>query len=159
MNAIRFLAYFSNKKKEKHLKMKKNILLLLFAVVSFSYSAFAQQKETVVANNEPGWHKITQTVADLKQDHDDVLIEGEDHFKALRLHIEDAPVEMEQLSVVYGDGQHEDIPVRYLINPGGDTRQIDLEGKDRIIKKIVLKYKTVSNPEHDKARIEIWGLK
>jgi hypothetical protein len=138
--------------------MKKNILLILMAIAGISYSAIAQ-KPAIVTNDKPGWHKIAQTVVDLKSDKDEVEVLGDDHFKALQLHVEDAPVEMTDLSVIYGNDEHEDITVKDLINAGGQTRQIDLEGKDRSIKKVILRYKTVPNAEHDKARVEIWGLK
>src|ERR1043165_574915 len=117
--------------------MKRNFLTALIAMISFSYSAIAQ-KIAVETNDEPGWHKIAQTTADLKQDRDEVIVVGADHYRSIRLKVKDVPVEITDFTVVYEDGAKQDISVRSLIKPGDETRVIDLEGKDRAIKKVVL---------------------
>jgi hypothetical protein len=138
--------------------MKKNLLILMIALGVFGYSAVAQ-KPAVETNTNPGWHKIAVTQADLKKDRDEVVVLGADHFKSIKLRVKDVPVEITDLTVIYENETKQDIQVRNLIKAGGETRNIDLDGKDRAIKKIVLMYKTVPNSEKDKAEIEIWGEK
>ena len=127
-------------------------------VTTFGFSAFAQ-KVAVETNDSPGWHKIAQTTADLKKDRDEIMVVGADHYQAIRLKVTDVPVEITDFTVVYENGTKQDISVKTLIKPGDETRVIDLDGKDRAIKKIVLMYKSVPNAEHDKSVIEIWGRK
>ncbi len=138
--------------------MKRNFLIALITLFSFGYSAFAQ-KVAVETNDKPGWHKIAQTTADLKKDRDEVMVVGADHYQAIRLKVTDVPVEITDFTVFYENGTKQDISVRALIKAGDQTRVIDLDGKDRAIKKIVLMYKSVPNANHDKSVIEIWGRK
>lgn len=138
--------------------MKRNLFVVIVAMLSFGYSAFAQ-KAVVETSDKAGWHKIAETSADLKMDKDEVAVLGKDHFKSLKLKVTDAPVEFTDLTVYYENDTKQDIPVRTLIKEGGETRMMDLEGRDRAIKKIVLMYKTAPNAERDKAHIEIWGQK
>jgi hypothetical protein len=138
--------------------MKKRILVMLVAIVSIGYTAFAQQT-AVETNNKPGWHKIAETTADLKADKDEVMVVGKDHFKSIKLKVTDVPVEIRDLTVYYENDTKQDVSVRHLLNAGDETREIDLDGKDRAIKKIVLMYKTVPNSDKDKSHIEIWGMK
>ena len=139
--------------------MKKNIFLALVAIASFGYSAFAQQKAAVELSSTPGWHKITETVANLKSDRDEVVVLGADHYKAMKLKVTDAPVEITDLTVFYENDSKQDIQVRKLISAGDETRVIDLDGRERAIKKIVIMYKSAPNAENEKAHVEIWGLK
>jgi hypothetical protein len=70
----------------------------------------------------------------------------EGRFKAIRLYVRDADVEMLDLKVVYANGQPDDIPVRNLIRAGERTRPLDLQGRERAIDRIEMVYRTVPNP-------------
>jgi hypothetical protein len=137
--------------------MKKTLFILAAAIISVS--SIKAQKVEVVTSDKPGWHKIGETTVDFKTDKDKVYILGNDHFKSLKLKATDAPVHIENLEVVYGDGDPEEIPVRYDFKAGSESRSINLKGSDRKIKEINLVYRTIPNWKGDKAHIEIWGLK
>jgi len=137
--------------------MKKTLFVL--AVAIFSITTIKAQKVAVVTNNKPGWHKIGETTVDFKSDKDVIKVWGADKFKSLRIKATDAPVHIENLEVVYQDGQPEQIPVRFDFKAGTESRQIDLAGYERRLKEINMVYRTVPNWKGDKAHIEIWGLK
>lgn len=67
-------------------------------------------------------------------------------FRAVRLTVRGAPVEMFDLKVVYGNGERDDLSVRQVIPAGGATRWIDLRGRDRFIRRIDLAYRSVPTP-------------
>ncbi|MEP6682981.1 MAG: hypothetical protein ABJA35_06970 [Parafilimonas sp.] len=137
--------------------MKKTLFILAAAIISIT--SLKAQKVEVITTNKPGWHKIGETTVDFKIDKDKVLILGNDHFKSLVLKAVDAPVHIESLEVVYGDGDPEEIPVRYDFKAGSESRSINLKGSDRKIKEVNMVYRTIPNWKGDKAHIEIWGLK
>ena len=137
--------------------MKKSLLIAFIAIASISY--VSAQQPAVETSNKPGWHKIAETTADLKMDRDEVVVLGKDHFKSLKLKVTDVPVEFTTVMVFYENDTKQEIPVSALIKAGGETRVIDLDGKERAIKKVVLVYKSVPNAEKDKSHIEIWGMK
>jgi hypothetical protein len=141
----------------KKINMKKALFVLAAAIISIT--SLKAQKVEVVTNNKPGWHKIGETTVDFKSDRDVVKIWGADAFKSIRLKAVDAPVHIENLEVVYQDGEPEQIPVRFDFKAGSESRNIDLKGYKRRLKEINMVYKTVPNWKGDKAHIEIWGLK
>jgi hypothetical protein len=137
--------------------MKKTLFIL--AAVFVSLSSLKAQKVEVVTNNKPGWHKIGETSVDFKADRDVVKVWGADRFKSLRIKATDAPVHIENMQVVYENGEPEDIPIRFDFKQGAESRAIDLKGYERKIKEVNFVYRTVPNWKGEKAHIEIWGLK
>ena len=141
--------------------MKKHILITLMALAFIGSRALAQEVDVQTSNKE-GWHKIAETHADIKKlDKDEVMVVGKDHFKAIRLKVTDADIEFVDVSVVFENDTKQDIPVRSLVRQGAESRAFDLEGqgKQLAIKKIVLTYKTIPSSAKDKATVEIWGMK
>ncbi len=67
-------------------------------------------------------------------------------FKAIRLLVRGADVEMLDLKVIYANGQPDDIPVKNLIRAGERTRPLDLRGWERAIDRVDMVYRTVINP-------------
>jgi hypothetical protein len=78
-------------------------------------------------------------------------------FKAIRVHVRGADVEMLDLKVIYANGDPDDIPVRHFIRQGGRTRPLDLRGRERSIDRVDMVYRTVPNFK-GLARVCIEGL-
>ncbi len=137
--------------------MKKTLFILAACIVSLS--SIKAQKVEVITSNKPGWHKIGETSADFKTDKDVIKVLGDDKFKSIKIKATDAAVHIDEMTVVYQDGEPEVIPVRYDFKAGTESRNIDLKGYERKIKEIDFIYRTVPNYKTDKAHVEIWGLK
>jgi hypothetical protein len=69
----------------------------------------------------------------------------EGRFRAIRLQVRGADIQMLDLRVVYGNGEPDHIPVRSLIRQGDRTRPLDLRGRGRIIDRIEMTYVTIPN--------------
>jgi len=88
-----------------------------------------------------------QQVTLFGKDRDTVRVgRREGRFKAIRLHVRGADVEMLDLKVIYANGQPDDIPVRNFIRAGDRTRPLDLKGWERSIAQVDLVYRTALNP-------------
>jgi hypothetical protein len=70
---------------------------------------------------------------------------GEGRFKSIRLQVSGNKVYMDDLKVIYANGEPDDIPVRSEIRDGGQTRPLDLRGERRAIKEIEMKYRSQPN--------------
>jgi hypothetical protein len=67
-------------------------------------------------------------------------------FKAIRLEVSGNAVYMNDLRVVYGNGNLDDINVRSEIRDGGQTRTLDLKGRgERAINRIEMTYRAKPN--------------
>lgn len=88
-----------------------------------------------------------QQVSLFGKDRDSIRVgRREGRFKALRLHVRGADVEMLDLKVIYGNGEPDDIRVRHFIRAGEHTRPMDLKGWERSIDRIDLTYRSAANP-------------
>lgn len=86
-------------------------------------------------------------VALIGRDRDTVPVgRREGRFKAIRLHVTGADVEMLDLKVIYANGDPDDIPVRNLIRADSRTRRMELRGYERSIRQVDLVYRTALNP-------------
>jgi len=69
----------------------------------------------------------------------------EGRFKAIRLHVRGADVEMLDLRVVYANGEPDELRVRNIIRQGERTRPLDLRGWERSIDRVEMLYRTIPN--------------
>ncbi|MFM2423345.1 MAG: hypothetical protein RL291_1875 [Pseudomonadota bacterium] len=61
-------------------------------------------------------------------------------FRAIQLRVQQNDIKMQDLKVVYGNGQIEDLAVRTDIARGGTTRWIDLRGDRRFLSEVRMQY-------------------
>jgi hypothetical protein len=50
------------------------------------------------------------------------------------------------------------LPIRFHIAKGGESRAIDLRGRDRVIRRIELAYRSVRDGD-GRAVVEAWGMR
>lgn len=81
----------------------------------------------------------------------------EGRFKAIRLHVRGADVEMLDLKVIYANGAPDDIPVKAVLRQGERTRPLDLRGYERSIRRVDMVYRTIPNFK-GLARVCVEGL-
>lgn len=81
----------------------------------------------------------------------------EGRFRAIRLHVRGADVEMLDLRVIYANGQPDDISVRRVIRQGDRTQPLDLRGRERSIQRVEMVYRTIPNFK-GLARVCVEGL-
>jgi hypothetical protein len=86
----------------------------------------------------PGpWALLGQTTVSGQRDRDRITIgRSEGRFNSLQLRVTGAPVEFYRVVVNYGDGTSEELEVRENIRPGGQTRSLDLRGRERVVNSV-----------------------
>ena len=102
------------------------------------------------------WKVLGVIKADKGLDRDEVVVKGERSFRQLKLKADAADVEIQSLHVVYGNGEIDKIEVRSVLRAGSTTLPRDLKGSDRVIRKVILWFKT-SDRESRKAIVTIYG--
>jgi hypothetical protein len=82
---------------------------------------------------------------------------SEGRFRAVKIRVRNAPIYMNDLKVIYANGAPDDLQLRANIRAGGESRAIDLRGRDRAIREVQLVYR--SKPTFKGlATVEVWGL-
>ena len=135
--------------------MKKAAVILLMLVTVYVYG----QKPAVVTSNDPGWQRIGQITASFKMTSESIVVLGADEFEAIKLRVDDAPINIERLQVFYESGDMEEIDVRSVLRAGSETRTINLKHPTRDIQKVAFTYKTLPNETGTKADVELYGRK
>ncbi len=105
------------------------------------------------------WVFLGKRTVALSADRDEIWVgSGEGTFKAIKLRVLDKGVEFDRLLVVLRNGRTVEASIREFIPAGGETRVIDLPGRERFITKIIMHY-TTRPGTLDRAEVEVWGLR
>ena len=102
------------------------------------------------------WKVLGVIKADKGLDRDEVVLKSGRAFRQVKLKADAADVEIQSLHVVYGNGEIDKIEVRSVLRAGSTTLPRDLKGSDRVIRKVILWFKT-SDRESRKAIVTIYG--
>lgn len=137
--------------------MKKFLLILstLFVTTTLIHA----QKPEVITTNKAGWLKIGDANVDFKSDKDQFIIVGKDRFKSIQFKVKDAPLHIDDLQIFYEGGGKENISFNTDLQPGEESKVIELKNNSAELKKVVFVYHTVGNSNVNKAQVELWGLK
>ena len=129
--------------------MKRYILLSLVLASFILSSAFSPNVR---------WELLGAKKINKSYDRDVISVTAtEGTFNALRFKVMYRPVTIYDMKVHYGNGMVEDIKVRYHVQAGGESRIINLRGRDRVIKKVVFRYETKTLSGR-RAEIRLFGL-
>ncbi|MGL4520491.1 MAG: hypothetical protein ACRCUJ_12675 [Phocaeicola sp.] len=133
--------------------MKSKLALLLMLLMTVVCTASAQ---TIGR-----WEKLGEKTVNFKADRDVIRSGHKGVFTRLKIRVDNAPVEFDRVLVEYGNGEKQEITVRQKIRAGGETREINLRGNRRNIKKITFHYST-DKKRHDsrgKGIVSVWARK
>lgn len=104
-----------------------------------------------------GWEELGCQSVGLLGGRDTIKVgRREGRFKSIKLNVSGNAVHIMDLKVVYASGQPDDIQVRSEIREGGETRPLDLKGRERAIDRVDLIYRAKPNFQ-GKARVCVSG--
>ncbi len=136
----------------------KKLLIIFITIVGFSQLAFAQDP-AIIVSSKPGWHKIGEVKADFTKENESIIVIGNDKFKAIKLKISEAPIEISKVVVYYDNDLMQEIPTTGLMKPGKETKEYYLQDPAHGITKVMFTYKSQPNMADKKSHVELDGLK
>jgi hypothetical protein len=107
----------------------------------------------------PGWEHLGTRIADYGADKDTIDCRGEGRFSSFQVEVEEGDLEMFDIKVTFGNGETANPATRLVFDDSSRTRVIDLPGKDRFIKTITFKYRSIRASRDGKAVIHVYGKK
>jgi len=122
-------------------------------------SACGQQVSSPRPGPAGSWRHIGTTTVAFKTDRDVIWVTGADAFRKLKFKVLDAPINLLDMKVYFENGQFQDIPLRFTIEKGGESRIIDLNGNVRRLKKIEFWYRTIVPGFKGLAKLMLFGIK
>lgn len=112
-----------------------SLLLLLFATLTLACSGSQPRAGD--------WDYLGSRKVNHAVDRDEIVVTArEGTFKRIKLRVRDRQVTFRDVKVHYANGDVQDINLRRTIPAGGETRVIDLNGNNRVIRKVVFWYNT-----------------
>ena len=84
---------------------------------------------------------------------------GKGEFRRIKIAVSVRPVRFYRLRVTFGNGATQEVEIRNLIAAGGQTRAIDLTGKDRYIDKVDIWYEAYTLRRGRRSMVTLYGLR
>jgi hypothetical protein len=123
-------------------------MIAVFALVLMTGAAMA-------ASSPARWERLGQREVDFKNDRDRIDVgRSEGRFRQLQIRVKNAPIEISDMVITFGNDQTFKPNLRHRFNEGSGTRTIDLPGERRSIKRIDFNYKSINRRE-GKGTVEV----
>jgi len=104
-----------------------------------------------------GWTQLGSAKVHGHLDHDEIWVTGmQGDFSAIKLLVQNEGIQFERVVVHFANGGREEMIIRDFIPAGGETRVLDLPGRDRVIRKVDFFYKSNSMTKK-KGKVVLWG--
>ncbi len=120
-------------------------------------SGLIAQTANVVSNEQTGWQKIALTTVNFEEKSKEMLIAGKETYRSIYFRVAAGQVNVLSLEVYFENGNKQDFAVNETVKTNTNTKELDLTGEERIIKKIIIKYAAVANADDKEARLELWA--
>jgi hypothetical protein len=128
------------------------VLLLAFALFGCAVpdGGYSGRRDggNLGARSSDGWELLGQREADFKTDRDRIDVgRREGSFRALRIVVRGAPVEISDIVVTFADGKTFSPNIRHRFEENSSTRDIDLPGDRRVIRSVDFVYRSPNRRE------------
>lgn len=103
------------------------------------------------------WANLGSSKVHGSADHDEIWVTGmKGDFTAIKLMVENEGIQFDRVVVHFANGGQEEMILRDFIPAGGETRVMDLPGRDRFIRKVDFYYKSNAATKR-KGKVSLYG--
>ncbi|WP_047393104.1 hypothetical protein [Chitinibacter sp. ZOR0017] len=131
--------------------MARALPMWMLSVCLLVFSGWAQARGEHGGN----WEKLASKNVGILGDRDSIHV-NRGPYNKLRLSVHKRAVQFSRVFVEFRNGDRIEVPVRERIHAGGQSRVIDLPGRGRYIKKVILWYKTAPGTL-ERAQVAVWA--
>jgi hypothetical protein len=131
--------------------VRRRLLLVALLLVAASVAG-------VDAQRGPRWTLLgARTVTD-RTDHDTVRVtSSRGTFDAVRFEVRGRAVDFHRVVIQFANGGDQSVELRDTIRAGGESRVIDVEGRDRVIQRIDFWYDASTVGRGGRATVRVLG--
>jgi len=133
--------------------VRRGLILAVLAVVMTSWACAVRA--------QPGggnWVSLGQRNVTDRVDHDTVMVTGSrGTFTAVKFTVQRRAVDFHRVVIHFANGGDQNVELRNTIRAGGESRVIDIDGADRVIRSIDFWYDTASIGRGQRATVRVLG--
>lgn len=120
---------------------RKLTTLALTALVLFTVLAAGTAEARRGRPVGPRWELLGERTVTDKADHDVLPVTAaRGTFRSLKLEVRGRAVQFHSVKIHFGDGETQEVELRNVIPAGGESRVIDIDGRDRVVRSIEFRY-------------------
>ena len=136
----------------------RNLRLTALTLVALFLIALAAEARPRRERVDRHWEVLGTLAVSDARDHDVLAITArKGTFRSVKLEVLDRAVQVRDMKIHFASGETQDVELRDVIQAGGESRVIDVEGVgDRVIRTIELRYDAQSLGGK-KARVRVYG--
>jgi hypothetical protein len=145
--------------------LKMKTIILLFPVVAMLTTKLTAQDLVATKTGPPGtWQELGAVNVNFTVNHDDIVLVGQAEYRSLKFKVQDGPVNILNMNVIYQNGKIDQFNLKYQIPAGGESRVIDLKADNlktgvRKIRRVTIWYQTDSLTQQGAPKVTLWGMK
>ena len=133
-----------------HMKtLRKPLVFTLFGVVVLGLVTIA------AAGPMHGWELLGTRAVNDRVDHDAIAAGHQGTFRSIKIMVQHRPVQFRDAKIHFANGDVQDVALRTVIPAGGESRVIDVEGHDRVIRSVEFWYDAQTRGK--KAVVKVYG--
>jgi hypothetical protein len=111
----------------------------------------------LAAGKLQGWELLGERQVTDGLDHDVIQVTAaKGPFKSLQVRVRGHAVQFRDMQIHFGDGSVQNVELRNVIPAGGESRVIDIDGKDRVIRSVEFTYDAQTH-RGKKALVRLFG--
>jgi hypothetical protein len=129
----------------------KCFLLLIIAISSFSCAT----RRSV--GLEEGWELLSERKVNFVRDRDEIEVRSRNMFTAIRFKVEDRDIRLNNLEIVFQNGDKLSPAIDDVIKAGEVSRIIEIARDGRYIDKISFRYRTTGSILQGRANVIVMG--
>jgi hypothetical protein len=129
----------------------KALLLVLIAVTSFSCAT----RRSV--GLEEGWELLSERKVNFIRDKDEIEVRSRNMFTAIRFKIEDKDIRLNDLVILFQNGDKLSPAIDEVIKAGESSKIIEIARDGRYINKITFRYRSMGSILQGRANVIVMG--
>jgi hypothetical protein len=142
----------------------KNLILLFLVVAIFGLRLDAQDLVATKTGPPGTWQELGTVNVNFTVNHDDIVLVGQAEYRSLKFKVQNAAVNILNMSVIYQNGKVDQFNLKYQVPAGGESRVIDMKTDNlktgvRKIRRVTIWYQTDSLVHDAPAKVTLWGMK
>lgn len=130
------------------------IALLMFG---FTAQLKAQTQPQFVTINKVEWQKLAEITVPVGDGGAEIPIYEKEKYGSLHFKVTDAQLELKTVEINFENGERQDAILNDRLEGEKTSRNINLVGDRRIIKRVYFTYKSIPRTDDTKATVQLWA--